>query len=341
MNRTFHQFGDLPLELRLQIWNLALRPTDPGAHVFRLFNCDKDHAVKQSDEIVQIDSFYYGHRLASPRAGLPRATAGAKETDRHSTTASWTEDNPSAYLIDGGLWTACRESRLVMESHYKSKYWDDLRRQELRATDREGCRERREAMIPATAYFSSQDSGSHHFTVFPHRDLFIFQPENLKTINWSMYTYDLAFGSPARLFCGLQHIALEYDPEWGYQVERGGPPWNRIPIIEMLAEAAFDGYITDTMWFIDYSLKRKPTDEGKQPLKKGKEGRVFYAGDRRFVEVRDKGAWDYIQEAADGTLFDSPSFIYAIESAMEDRWEWESDDDEPRCSLGLLACEYL
>lgn len=31
---------------------------------------------------------------------------------------SWTKSNPSAYLIDSGLWTACKESREVMKKHF-------------------------------------------------------------------------------------------------------------------------------------------------------------------------------------------------------------------------------
>lgn len=100
MATSFHQFGDLPWELRDQIWNLAVRPACPGIQIFKLYNREDTGALEKM-RIMVLDEDYadahHDHQLIIPGSD---------------------ESNISTYLIDGGLWTACKESRRVMERRF-------------------------------------------------------------------------------------------------------------------------------------------------------------------------------------------------------------------------------
>ena len=112
---TFHLFPNLPWELRHAIWELAVRPLDrPGAHIFCLEERDGfKFEVKQCDVICKlIDS--------KLQLSVPAKTMSAE-----------LDSNPSMYMVDGGLWTACKESRAVMEKTFKHRMWD-LRRRDWR-----------------------------------------------------------------------------------------------------------------------------------------------------------------------------------------------------------------
>ncbi|QGI68295.1 hypothetical protein CEK26_012254 [Fusarium fujikuroi] len=83
-------------------------------------------------------------------------------------------------------------------------------------------------------------ASSGYFNVFPYRDLFIVQHEDLDKIDWGY----LGFG-----FCGVGHIAIEYDQAWvdGLHTDE---VVNSL-FLKACAEANY------TLWFIDRSLKRK------------------------------------------------------------------------------------
>ncbi|KAK3956265.1 hypothetical protein QBC32DRAFT_394787 [Pseudoneurospora amorphoporcata] len=106
---TFHPFPKLPWELRHEIWELAVRPLDrPGVHVF----CVEEHEPDDSsvEEVEDRDK-------SNLHFSVPAATMSAGPCG-----------NPSTYMIDGGLWTACKESRAVMEEAFKHQMWDHKRR---------------------------------------------------------------------------------------------------------------------------------------------------------------------------------------------------------------------
>lgn len=107
MPDTFHGFPDLPPELRDAIWNQAIRPQRPGAQVFKYYTGpeDDDHAnvaVKPTHPKAQ--------HLAAP------------EYSESAGPSVYTKDNMSWYLYDGGMWSACKESRRVIAAitHDKS-----------------------------------------------------------------------------------------------------------------------------------------------------------------------------------------------------------------------------
>ncbi|VTT64960.1 unnamed protein product [Fusarium fujikuroi] len=97
---TFTRFIELPRELRDQIWSLAIRDDHPGAHIFGQY-VTGSHGF-QSWRGLSFD-------VAAPSWGRFFESLDENRSD----------ENISTYLIDGGLWTACHESRCIMEDHLR------------------------------------------------------------------------------------------------------------------------------------------------------------------------------------------------------------------------------
>ncbi|SCV39111.1 uncharacterized protein FFB14_07099 [Fusarium fujikuroi] len=89
---TFHPFPNLPVEIRLQIWEDAC--FDWGNGRFGL------HYIKLNE-----------NRQLAP-LNCEWQTAGPR--------------NRSAYLWHAGLWTACKESRDVAAKHWSNQGWPDM-----------------------------------------------------------------------------------------------------------------------------------------------------------------------------------------------------------------------
>ncbi|OAA60347.1 hypothetical protein SPI_05471 [Niveomyces insectorum RCEF 264] len=87
--RTFHPFPRLPAELRVKIWQLVLRRLEPCVHYFTT---------------LQHESRYWVPNGLAPALD-PTARLSAPVLAIHTG-----DDNPSIYMRDWGLWTACAES---------------------------------------------------------------------------------------------------------------------------------------------------------------------------------------------------------------------------------------
>ncbi|WAO94851.1 2EXR domain-containing protein [Fusarium falciforme] len=259
MDGTFHRFSDFPWELRDMIWNFALRPSVPGVHIFKLYNSKTDDGVHKNIDVFNP----YDHitlRLAVPQSNKSSITRN--------------RNNPSTYLIDGGLWTACKESRLVMKRKFNCHKWKSslengiLLRSEIIETRMD---------MAETSYFACHNGHTHFFTVFPHRDIFILRPQNLETIDWSEFHWDIELGSYRRGFGGFQNIALEYNPEWGYDIED--------KIVDMAMNAGFHSSGL-SIWIVDYTLRRRDSAAvGQKTTSHGDESVAFHLNGRRLIPV--------------------------------------------------------
>ncbi|KAF7543647.1 hypothetical protein G7Z17_g10570 [Cylindrodendrum hubeiense] len=121
-----------------------------------------------------------------------------------------------------------------------------------------------------------------------HKDLFYFQPHNLDTLDWGKIYNDISISSPWYGFSGLRNIAVEFDPRWAVELEKDRPYYSQLKAIENLADAAIDAAANgnlDTLWLIDYGIKRKHHVPTKEQAERHLD--VFYLNDRRLVEVRD------------------------------------------------------
>ncbi|KAL2015398.1 hypothetical protein VTK56DRAFT_5536 [Thermocarpiscus australiensis] len=204
------------------IWKYAIRPAQPAAHVFRIFSPkDREGSDRKDDLVLLCDNRFNQLHLAVPQF-LPGESVRA---DLMNGDEEGLGNRPSAYLIDGGLWTACRESRRVIQRKFDSQAWDKARRDRYRNRGRAGIgypAGANENEMPATGYFAPESGNAESyriFTVFPHQDLFYLQPYNLETLDWGDINYSIPLGSSVTGYQGLQNIALDFDPAWGRDAE--------------------------------------------------------------------------------------------------------------------------
>lgn len=160
-------------------------------------------------------------------------------------------------------------------------------------------------------------------------------------------------------------ITLEYQPAWDklFHYENG----HYVPSGPEIHDIAW--YTPEagpfSLWFIDYRIKRnpgyqEPAEEQAKPKARGhKPPRVFYARDRRYVEVNMKqlGRWvghDLMWDA-DCELptkddccgcCGAEVFVERLTDEMDYRWDYDENDwydcrDSGWVEYGILACEYL
>ena len=226
MAAEFHFFPFLPWELRNQIWKLAIRPALPGAHVFRFSDAGASEQDGPDHESSDDDNSYISKsRLAAPQC-LPKGVDFSPAAQA-AAPISWTLNNPSTYLIDSGLWTACKESLLVIEKEFqvrararRQKVWS---LSEMESFRKKGGR----FTLPETfTHAACHGSRRRYLTVFPDQDLFILQPCDVTALNWKLvresipsWTYKPKYKewwqiSAINRVEGERHMALEYNPAW-------------------------------------------------------------------------------------------------------------------------------
>ncbi len=98
---------------------------------------------------------------------------GPTRTGPSPEDVSWAVDNPSAYLEDGGLWTACKESRAKMEKHYRQKEYIAA---EMKRDNYDYDKVPAHLPTPQIQQVSSSGGSPWCFTTFPATDLYCFRP---------------------------------------------------------------------------------------------------------------------------------------------------------------------
>ncbi|KAF5579583.1 uncharacterized protein FSUBG_13589 [Fusarium subglutinans] len=313
---TFERFKELPRELRDRIWSLAIRDGHPGAHIFGQYVT----GTSGSRRLQSQNSLYFDLTEPSWRRYF------------ESSNEYRSDENISAYLIDGGLWAACQESRCIMEKHFKQS------KRELAPRDPYDHRRsfsREELFKTATSgYFDG--TPLERVTVFPLRDLFIVQHEDLDKIYWDGLDFDLALASIREGFYGVEHIAIEYDRAW-----KDGPANH--DAIFTFSQACVG--VTYTLWFLDRSLKRK----SQAPVFEEESGcawkiNAFYASDRKFLEIKDYGTlfkdWEYIGPVETywyDHIGDSLDFVDELEAKLDEQKITDGSEAEDHCVVRLLG----
>jgi hypothetical protein len=310
---------------------------------------------------------------------LPRGV-GFDPAAQAAAPISWTLNNPSAYLIDSGLWTACKESLLVIEKEFQSP----ARRREVWSPEEVELfrKQRGRFTLPETAtYGVSDNSRRRYLTVFPDQDLFILQPYGITALNWKLvresipsWKYEPKYKEWWQIGAinwveGERHIALEYNPAWdkvwGYDhakdtVVRGAVR----DFIDDLAFSTGEAGTPFFLWFIDYRIKRNPRyqklDEERTEGPRDDPPRTFYAKDRRFVEVKrwqlgdcaeHNRMWDVsLEDNSYGVdvwiPYGPEAFVRVLADELDSHWDyeekyWREPLDFDWVEYGLLACEDL
>ncbi|KAF5237834.1 hypothetical protein FANTH_10548 [Fusarium anthophilum] len=341
----FKRFSELPRELRDQIWSMAIRDDRPGVHVFGLYD-------KTNDNVTE------GRSLM--RGDWPSDTWAAPSWRRYfeNLNDDCSDENISTYLIDGGLWTACHESRLIMERRYEQS-----NRKIYGRPSSEWTSDRDLFNKATTGYFDG--SPLHCITVFPRRDLFVLQAEDLSNIDWSWVSFEASLARPKESFNGVRHIAIEYDQRWWEEIS-DKEYFSVGTNIRALVDAAFELHDSfSTIWILDRTLKRK---KDAPVLKENAKSRcsidAFYASDRKFLEIRGKyptcTEWEYIKPLSptpryyccsyddydecgpDAHQFTSSrEFVSRLEDELDSRYDPDDTEAEYYCQIGLLGWDDL
>lgn len=339
MNNTFHRFVYLPWDIREQIWKFALRPSLPGVHTFKLYKPNSGNGTDENIDIIACHTRQGSLRLAAPDR------EEKSPTGNHNTEITQNQGNHSTYLIDGGLWTACKESRHVIQRHFGFPKWRSLH-------DEDPERFRHEAVrkldMPAIGYFAGKDP--YFFTVLPNRDLFILQPQNISMMTPGDISWHARVGARWQGFQGFQHIALEYNKGWEYILSDFSNPKHEA-IIKVLITLGYHA-VGDKLWFIDYTLRRRHEVVAEPSSSRNRESATFYLQGQRFVEVEcspnslenwkntERVSGDDVERHASNGNWDSMSFVRIVRCALMDSFfDFEASGyDLPR-QVGLLACE--
>ncbi|KAF6833339.1 hypothetical protein CMUS01_06585 [Colletotrichum musicola] len=261
--QTFNQFSLLPGEIRDQIWDMAVRPHGTrGVHYFSLFECHPHPPLPDRFNRTIKKTIYCQPKIIG--VPLPQDDASPH---------SWTEGNRSTYAIDGGLWTACKESRAAMQRRYDLDSWA-----EFYVTKRKIC--------------DGDGGGKQYFTVLPLYDLIYLQPWNSGLDFWN-FVHRIPFVSPQFGFAGVRHIALKYDRSWTVdEVWQFHREWKRLGLDdseegqEKLSTSRWQlykdltGFLRDSLsfdsqiWLVDHRLRRESTvlDERDTEMVFGKYG---------------------------------------------------------------------
>ncbi|KAM0467709.1 hypothetical protein ACHAP7_011630 [Fusarium lateritium] len=330
---TFHQFNDLPKELRDIIWSFVIRDDKPGVHIFGAFDGSKTN-MAEGCQLMSCGNGSLYHSAPSWSYYFPSLDENASDK------------NVSTYLIDGGLWTACKESRLIMETHFRQSSW--LSRGKVTETYPFRDKTYEVFKMPATGYFDMDSL--HCLTVFRHRDLFVLQLDTFESIDWVSVAFDSPLGTNLAGHENIRHLAIEFRPEW---IDMSRHSMKHF--IRTFCDAAFELYgCIHKLWFIDNNLKRRKdapafvevTDE---PF----DMNVFYASDRKFLEIncfRSEDSledWNYIVLAEDnsrGGLTSSHRFVSALSMEIWDLENEHLDDTEhgeDACQVGLLGWDNI
>ncbi|KAF5244800.1 hypothetical protein FANTH_7624 [Fusarium anthophilum] len=273
MVSAFQLFSALPTELRLQIWKDAIRPRLPAAHFVRVRGSDVPD--RPQNTILFKRDLRVDQQLSHSDCIAIQSWSRYLDGNDHGS-----DFDISAYLIDAGLWTACRESRLMMQESFLYREWH---------------------YGPWVGYHIS--GGAPLYITIRSNDLVILQPDELSLGSFDDETL-------GRLH-ELEHIGIEYRPEWGMaRYEEDEESEQAFGFADVLRFADVMRYAA-CVWLIDHNLRRKvdapPYVEGRTTFRWVTRDVSFWAADRKFssIDLENKNEdplthWEYINPVADG-----------------------------------------
>ncbi|KAJ6784736.1 hypothetical protein PWT90_08568 [Aphanocladium album] len=250
---TFHLFPLLPLELRLRIWEAAVRDTKtPGIQFF--------------------DPHEYGHFAL---AFKPMLQSTIMSDGEDLTFKIGAHGSRSAYFIDSGLWNACTESYYVMRKVFSCGA----------SSGSLSGRTQIAAQLTTTLSFQTLAFEPRLLTWLPFHDLIATTLEAFELhIVRSIYLKIFRDQRPA-LISKVTHFAFEYNPAFVLLRARRAPFYRRMRDLMMLFEE------NTTIYFIDHKLRRRNCLRAADTVAAG--GKSFAANGGRYVEVENEDDWEY------------------------------------------------
>jgi hypothetical protein len=195
---------------------------------------------------------------------------------------SWIKGNESTYLIDSGLWSACRESRAMIERRFKVAEWGMMpERNKTWDVDDDGDIPDTQA---ATWFVVDGESPPIRCLTRPRTDLFYLIFFDYETIDWKRISGLPLSGSPFSTSYGshsqyrVSHLALESEFHGGWEGKEGQ---------SVVRAASGELSWARNLWFVNYHITRKT---GAPPVTYRRDRhqyrRRFYGNGYTFTEVR-------------------------------------------------------
>ncbi|RFN45579.1 glutathione s-transferase omega 2 [Fusarium flagelliforme] len=304
---TFPQFPKLPKEIRMLIWEAAVRPVPGDRHVHRFFLAD--YHLKHPAPLQNIKA---------PFLNLLRVKNHAYDSLNHSSGLSLAipkddvdgNPNDSVYLSDSSLWTVCKESRQAMERRFnKNEWWSKEKAPFHPKRSAEPGRYLGQEGATHTASYKDYDGTIKHITMDHRKDLIYLDPRYLMDIDWFHYlksdfisifddrivTFTPQIPEPG--FAG-DDVALDYDRSISDTLmskSRHYRQKNLEASLSNLIDMVWSLTTTSKrrVWFIDHALvpvRKAPGDESHGEAKEGESPQVareiFRSDDCIYTEVK-------------------------------------------------------
>ncbi|KAH7233284.1 hypothetical protein BKA59DRAFT_535187 [Fusarium tricinctum] len=334
MATTFYNSSRLPKELQYMIWECALRPDAPGVHFFKINDMSTFPAegavVRDVRLYTLIKMFNLTISVRSTFISMNQITI------RKRYQAWWKDGNPSTYEVDSGLWTACKESRYVMEHAFGPCIWPCLRRNLNYPPETV----KDETMISFHAV-TNKEKGC--YSLRPRQDLIVFQIERMPIF----YPFNCYRGIDFLVHHELapDHVGLEFDPVWAEAIieyHKNPSLSDGVVVVTRLLGAT---QRCDNLWVIDYNLTRKfNVSRQEGPIERGL--MKFQAGNRRFVEVRydkeDAYKWrDWEKMRKSSSSCCPPAKLEALKLLSQNWTHWPDSRMYTWKKIGLLGWEQI
>jgi len=326
--KTFDRFLQLPAELRLMIWESVARGPDvPSVHFFSLWNSTSLSTDPPREPLL------FPEAMIGPKSpwkspwnslGPPNGRTASSQRGH-----SWLSNNASAYLIDMGLWTACSESRTVMQNLYRDKTPIPLVTRGRLHPPPDAC---------TAAWIPYKTNGARQKVIMSFgNDLICLT--NLLTQSkggWRETVHPAFSVFPRRLFLyGASHLGLPYDPKWD-TLSRNPSSADRTAHWDYLSTHIRCIVGPSKIWFIDYRIK---INSSGLECQRSKGCLVFQGNGLRLVEIREPGKGD--RDVARGRkALDFINIFDEICESLRSQWQPFHTSSGKLAELGVLACVY-
>ncbi|KAF5684593.1 hypothetical protein FCIRC_3937 [Fusarium circinatum] len=305
---TFHPFPNLPVEIRLQIWEDAC--FDWGCGRFGLHYIQ----LNESRQLAPLNCEWQ--------------TTGAR--------------NRSSYLWHAGLWTACKESRDIVGKHWSSQGWSDFQKNTKDKSLGDVIWFLSEPFPPPIRIrqgliHRKGDYEPWHQVADMERDIFCVTAESWEPLrNWKPLHIDAEDEWGRHFIDDVTNVAVEFDPSWYQTIERfsedtlvGDYPPSLAFLIRLLFDQAHNKEHRKSVLLIDRNVLWHVKNEALARYHP-----IYVDCDHEYFEINSHELkWDsplsdflsLLDRLIGGKLtkieYGEPSFKYNLSES-----DWEQDD---------------
>ncbi|KAF5021141.1 hypothetical protein F66182_6841 [Fusarium sp. NRRL 66182] len=307
--QDFHCFPLLPPELRLAIWEAALRPFyERGGAIHHFYMSEYQPGFDwdvRSRRVASLDLLDYSHIPHKYRDSVSYSTSIPSSSQAIGHVPLRQEGARSVYFWDYGMWAACRESRQVIYSRFQPQKWEKIAKglddKSHNFYDIFSILEAAWGKIPSHQNLSNvimpakQGRGMPVATQ-PMKDLYIIhiegwgkEPEEDEGFHVDLVFRDASFSPSSKAYPFVANIGIEYNESWLEYMQLTRPwrssDWlavSQVGFITALLDSCATMEISTKVWLIDRQARTCPTCKAWKWAEAPR--RVFYDNEQEYVE---------------------------------------------------------